>query len=171
MFVSRLGIIFNAVWGIIEGGWNDYFYRFVLFGMLFCFLLLRVPNIFGVNGFAVFLFVVIFPLFFALFLSRVIDGGVSEFCASLIPDGTPLWIAPFVCLSETLSYIVRPIVLMIRPFVNLTIGSMGGYVLGLLSLGTWWVFVFLFLLFFYEVFVACVHWFIVCSILSFSENH
>lgn len=41
------------------------------------------------------------------------------------------------CLSETLRYVVRPIVLMIRPFVKLTIGSMGGYVLGLLSLGTW----------------------------------
>lgn len=58
--------------------------------MLFCFLLLRVPKIFGVKGFAVFLFVVIFPLFFALFLRRVVDGGVSRFCASLIPDGTPM---------------------------------------------------------------------------------
>lgn len=98
--------------------------------------MLRVSYNFGIGGFAVFLFIVIFPLFFALFLGRVLDGGLSEFCACLIPDGTPVWIAPFVCLSETLSYIVRPIVLMIRPFVNLTIGAMGGYVLGLMSLGT-----------------------------------
>ena len=104
--------------------------------MFFCFLLLRVPGIFGVKGFAVFLFVYIFPLFLALFLRRITDRGVSGFCASLIPDGAPMWIAPFVCLSETLRYIIRPVVLMIRPFVNLTIGSMGGYVLGLLSLGT-----------------------------------
>lgn len=88
--MSRLGAVFSLVSWIIEGGWNDYFYRFVLFIMFGCFLLLRMPNIFGVKGFAIFLFVMIFPLFFALFLRRVLDGGVAQFCASLIPDGTPM---------------------------------------------------------------------------------
>lgn len=61
------------------------------------------------------------------------------------------------CLAETLSYLVRPVVLMIRPFVNLRIGAMGGYVLGLMSFSSSWVIGFLLLLFFYEVFVAVVH--------------
>jgi uncharacterized membrane protein len=60
---------------------------------------------------------------------------------------------------------------MIRPFVKLTIGALGGYVLGLRALGSFWVVGFMIVLFFYEVFVALVHWFIVCSILSFSEAH
>jgi hypothetical protein len=70
-----------------------------------------------------------------------------------------------------LSYLVRPGVLMIRPFVNLTMGSLGGYVLGSMRFRAFWVLIFLFVLFFYEVFVAVVHWFIVCNILSFSEDH
>lgn len=67
---------------------------------------------------------------------------------------------------------VRPIILMIRPFVNLTIGAMGGVALGAMSLefGVW-VLLFMVVLFFYEIFVALVHWFIVCNILSFSEEH
>jgi len=63
-----------------------------------------------------------------------------------------------VCLAETLSYIVRPVVLLIRPFVNLTIGSLGGVAIGVLGLKYGFgIFIFLIVLFFYEVFVALVH--------------
>lgn len=82
------------------------------------------------SGFRVFILFSIFPLFLALFVSRLLDGDIDVFFRGFIPLGTPLWIAPFVCLAETLSYLVRPIVLMIRPFVNLSIGALGGYVLG-----------------------------------------
>lgn len=75
------------------------------------------------------------------------------------------------CLAETLSYLVRPVVLMIRPFVNLTIGSLGGYAIGSMCFSVSWAILFLGFLFFYEIFVAVVHWFIVCNILSFSEDH
>lgn len=62
------------------------------------------------------------------------------------------------CLAETLSYIVRPVVLLIRPFVNLTIGSLGGVAIGVLGLKYGFgIFIFLIVLFFYEVFVALVH--------------
>nr|YP_010514549.1 ATP synthase F0 subunit 6 [Diplodiscus japonicus]UXL86280.1 ATP synthase F0 subunit 6 [Diplodiscus japonicus] len=171
MLLTRLHVLWCLVCRIVEGGWQEFLYRVVLLLVLCCFLLLRVPYIFGMSGFAVFLFVFVFPLFLALFVSRMSVEGISKFCAGLIPDGTPVWIAPFVCLTESLSYLVRPVVLLIRPFVNLTIGAMGGFVIGLLTLETWWVILFLFILFFYEVFVALVHWFIVCSILSFSEKH
>lgn len=146
-------------------------YRLVLFGLLFRFLILRIPYIYGLMGFGLYLFVVLSPMFLALFLGRIVDGGPFRFFSSFVPSGTPLWIAPFVCLAETLSYLVRPVILMIRPFVNLTMGSLGGYVLGSMRFGSHWVVLFLFVLFFYEIFVAVVHWFIVCNILSFSEEH
>nr|YP_010505935.1 ATP synthase F0 subunit 6 [Paragonimus skrjabini miyazakii]UXE35007.1 ATP synthase F0 subunit 6 [Paragonimus skrjabini miyazakii] len=171
MCVTRLGSISSFLEGLIVGGGGDFVYRIVLCGLLFCFLGLRFPYIFGLGGFGLFLFLVISPLFLALFFSRLFDGSVISFFSSFVPEGTPLWIAPFVCMAETLSYLVRPVVLMIRPFVNLSMGASGGYVLGLLSFRFEWVAFFLLFLFFYEVFVAIVHWFIVCNILSFSEDH
>nr|ALD62342.1 ATP synthase F0 subunit 6 [Echinostoma hortense] len=171
MFVSRL-IVFFKVIQLVSGGWNDFVYRLCLFSLLLSFLFLRVPYIYGMYGFGLFIFTFIFPLFLSLFLGRLLDFGPYSFFSGFVPVGTPLWIAPFVCLAETLSYIVRPVVLMIRPFVNLTIGVLGGFAIGSLSLKFGgWVISFLVLLFFYEVFVALVHWFIVCNILSFSEDH
>nr|QYA17641.1 ATP synthase F0 subunit 6 [Echinostomatidae sp. MSB para 30070] len=172
MLVTRLNAIFSAVSSLISGGWGDSYYRYCLFGLLLSFLFLRIPYIYGMSGFALFIVLVVLPLFLSLLLSRIIDVGPTSFFSGFVPPGTPLWIAPFVCLAETLSYIVRPIVLMIRPFVNLTIGTLGGVAIGGLGFkfGVW-IISFLFLLFFYEVFVALVHWFIVCNILSFSEDH
>nr|YP_009326179.1 ATP synthase F0 subunit 6 [Paragonimus ohirai]APD26971.1 ATP synthase F0 subunit 6 [Paragonimus ohirai] len=171
MYVTRLGSIGKFLVGLISGGQGDFIYRVVLCGLLFCFLSLRFPYLFGLSGFGLFLFFVISPLFLSLFFSRFSNGGGLLFFSCFVPEGTPLWIAPFVCMAETLSYLVRPVVLMIRPFVNLSMGAMGGFVLGLLSFRFEWVVFFSFFLFFYEVFVAVVHWFIVCNILSFSESH
>nr|YP_009261932.1 ATP synthase F0 subunit 6 [Echinochasmus japonicus]AKL39060.1 ATP synthase F0 subunit 6 [Echinochasmus japonicus] len=172
MFKSRLSGVFSFVTTVIGGGWGDYVYRFILFSMLLGFLFLRVPYIYGMFGFSLYLVLFIAPLFLALFIGRIFDVGPSSFFCGFVPLGTPLWIAPFICLAETLSYLIRPIVLMIRPFVNLTIGSLGGVALGSMcfSFGSF-VVAFLFILFFYEVFVALVHWFIVCELLSFSEDH
>nr|YP_009262361.1 ATP synthase F0 subunit 6 [Fasciolopsis buski]ANI86937.1 ATP synthase F0 subunit 6 [Fasciolopsis buski] len=172
MFFSRLSVVFGYVRSLVLGGWGDYFYRLCLFFLLLSFLFLRIPYIFGVLGFGLFLILVISPMFLSLFLGRLLDQGPFVFFSGFVPSGTPLWIAPFVCLAETLSYVVRPIILMIRPFVNLTIGAMGGVALGAMSLefGVW-VLLFMVVLFFYEIFVALVHWFIVCNILSFSEEH
>nr|YP_010853285.1 ATP synthase F0 subunit 6 [Metorchis xanthosomus]WGM81704.1 ATP synthase F0 subunit 6 [Metorchis xanthosomus] len=171
MFVSRLFSVFDYFSSVFSGGLRDFFYRLFLFVLFLGFLGLRLPYTYGMGGFALFIFFIICPLFAGLFFSRVSDGGFSEFFSCFVPLGTPLWIAPFVCLAETLSYIVRPLVLMMRPFVNLSAGALGGYALGLLSLLNYWVVLFLIFLFFYEIFVAVVHWFIVYSILSFSEDH
>nr|BDB04336.1 ATP synthase F0 subunit 6 [Fasciola gigantica] len=172
MFVSRLGVFYGFVVGFVSGGWGDYLYRLCLFFLLCCFLHLRLPYLYGLMGFGLFLVFMVAPLFLALFLGRLVDVGLFSFFSGFVPLGTPLWIAPFVCLAETLSYIVRPVVLLIRPFVNLTIGSLGGVAIGVLGLKYGFgIFIFLVVLFFYEVFVALVHWFIVCNILSFSEDH
>lgn len=84
--------------------------------------------------------------------------SISHFFASFIPLGTPLWISPFVCLAETISYIVRPVVLIIRPFLKLSIGALGGASLGAMCISYSSLIVFfLLIMFLYEIFVALVH--------------
>eukprot|EP00108_Taenia_solium_P011610 TsM_000335100 transcript=TsM_000335100 gene=TsM_000335100 len=50
---------------------------------------------------------------------------------SLIPVGTPIYICPLVCVAESISYIIRPVVLILRPFINIrlvsSIGDLKGY--------------------------------------------
>nr|YP_010231371.1 ATP synthase F0 subunit 6 [Apharyngostrigea pipientis]QSV37701.1 ATP synthase F0 subunit 6 [Apharyngostrigea pipientis] len=172
MFVaSRLKVFFSSYVFRLVGGLSDCFYWFVLLVVFSYFLLLRIPYIFDIGDFFFFLVVFIFPLFLSLMFSRFFSE-FRCFIACFVPSGTPLWIAPFVCLAETISYFVRPFVLIIRPFLNLSIGAFGGASLGYMSLkfGSLVLF-FLVVLFFYEVFVALVHWFIVCNILSFSVDH
>nr|ACB31848.1 ATPase 6 [Opisthorchis viverrini] len=171
MLVSRLSGVFDYFSSVFIGGLRDLCYCLSLFLLFMGFMSLRLPYFYGMGGFILFIFFVVSPLFCGLFFSRVLDGGLSRFVSCFVPIGVPVWIAPFVCLAESLSYVVRPVVLMMRPFVNLSAGALGGYAVGALCFINYWVVVFLVLLFFYEVFVAVVHWFIVYSILSFSEDH
>nr|QJD07229.1 ATP synthase F0 subunit 6 [Capsaloides cristatus] len=134
------------------------------------FIILRAPYSYGTLGFLFSILVFIGPLFCGIFFSRL-ESSVTTFLSSLVPPGTPLFIAPLVCLAETISFIVRPLVLMLRPFLNITIGGLGGMSLGLMAIGNKAVLAFLCLLFLYEVFVAVVHWFIVINILGFSIDH
>nr|AXR86360.1 ATP synthase F0 subunit 6 [Lamellodiscus spari] len=145
-------------------------FNLVLCFLLINFLLLRMPTIYGSLGFFVFVFCSIFPLFFGFLYSRL-EFSVLEFFSSLIPANTPLWIAPLVGLAETISYIVRPFVLIIRPFLNITIGILGSNALSSFCLNNNILILGLIFLFFYEVFVAVVHWFIVANILLFSRDH
>nr|QWV61014.1 ATP synthase F0 subunit 6 [Euryhaliotrema johni] len=145
-------------------------YIFLCGTLLGAFLFLRIPYVYGLSGFMLFLFVIVGPLFGSLFAGRI-ESGVDDFLSSLVPPGTPLWIAPFVGLAETISYIVRPAVLMLRPFLNITIGVYGGAKLGEMFMVNNFLFILLLVLFLYEVFVAMVHWFIVVNILGFSVEH
>jgi F-type H+-transporting ATPase subunit a len=109
-------------------------------------------------------------VFSSLFLGRLFLGGFI-FLSGFIPVGTPLWVCPLVALAETVRFVIRPFVLMLRPFINITLGCVGVAVVGGFGVSSGvWAFV-LFTIFFYEVFVALVHWFIVTSILLFSIDH
>nr|ABO86170.1 ATP synthase F0 subunit 6 [Gyrodactylus salaris] len=144
----------------------------LLLGILLEFILYRIPGVFDAHYFIVFLLVVLLPYFISLFTSRVaID--CEEFLCSFTPVGAPIAIAPFVCIAEGVSYVVRPFVLILRPFLNLTIGAFGALSLGgLISSGVNPVIFILFVfIFFYEIFVSLVHWFIVSNILIFSIDH
>nr|YP_010693884.1 ATP synthase F0 subunit 6 [Morishitium polonicum]WCD42521.1 ATP synthase F0 subunit 6 [Morishitium polonicum] len=174
MFLSHLNVVYDIVVGFIGGNLSNVkVYCRCLFLLLICFLCLRVPYLYGIYGFGILLIYLVFPIFVSLFFFRVFGLGMNSFFSSFLPVGTPLWISPFVCLAETLSYLIRPVVLILRPFINLTIGVFGGVSLGgiCFEVGYYWVVSFLIILFFYEIFVALVHWYIVCNILSFSKDH
>lgn len=148
----------------------SYYYAFLISGVLMLFLFYRVPYCYSPYLFAVLLVIVVFGLFLVLFISRVVDS-IDEFFSRFIPVGTPFYICPLVCLAESISYMIRPIVLILRPFINIRLGCVGSVTIGFLSFLHWsWVVCLLFI-FLYELFVAIVHWYIVVRILSFSIDH
>ena len=177
-FVSGWGMlsIFNKYNSIIVWLYNklicvfSYYYLWLLVCTLLLFLTYRVPYCYRPFLFSIFLVVVIFRAFISLFFSRLFLK-FKEFFSNFIPVGTPIYICPLVCLAETISYLIRPLVLILRPFINIRLGSFGAVALcNLCFLKLRWCIV-LFILFFYEVFVALVHWYIVTRILSFSIDH
>jgi len=54
MFVSRFEGVFWKVARFISGGFGDWLYRVVLAGLLLRFLRLRLPCLYGMSGFALF---------------------------------------------------------------------------------------------------------------------
>lgn len=151
-------------------GLFSYYYMCIMSLVLSLFIFYRVPYCYRPFMFFIFLVVVVFRRFISLFLSRILLK-VNLFFCRFIPVGTPLYICPLVCLAETIRYIIRPIVLILRPFINIRLGCMGGVAIGNLSfIKVFWS-ILLFILFFYEVFVAIVHWYIVTRILKFSVDH
>nr|UFQ88638.1 ATP synthase F0 subunit 6 [Anthocephalum sp. LRP 10372] len=148
----------------------SYYYLLSISGVLVYFLVYRFPYCYSPLLFIVFLLTVVFSSFIALFLRRLC-GNYEEFFSGFVPVGTPLYICPLVCLAETISYLIRPFVLVFRPFINISLGCFGAAAMGGFCFSnSLWV-IALILVFFYEVFVALVHWFIVTNILSFSIDH
>jgi len=146
--------------------------HFLVLFILSKFLLYRIPRTFDVFFFSSYLIIVLLPYFMSLVSRRIIKNW-EEFFARFTPIGAPIGIAPFVSIAEGISYIVRPFVLILRPFLNLTIGAFGALSVGRYlrtSLSPVVILLFTFL-FFYEIFVRVVHWFIVRNIIIFSIDH
>nr|BAV82511.1 ATP synthase F0 subunit 6 [Hymenolepis microstoma]BBB87189.1 ATP synthase subunit 6 [Hymenolepis microstoma] len=148
----------------------SYYYLLGLMGVLLLFISYRIPYCYSPYFFSIFLIVFVFSMFISLFTRRVFDN-FNVFFSQFIPIGTPVYICPLVCLAETVSFIIRPIVLILRPFINISLGCFGTVAVCNLCFNSWLLILVIFLLFFYEVFVAVVHWYIVTSILSFSIDH
>ncbi|TNN04699.1 ATPase subunit 6, partial [Schistosoma japonicum] len=47
-----------------------------------------------------------------------------------IPVGCPIYLAPFVCIIELIRFIIRPVVLLVRPFVKISAGVYFGVFVG-----------------------------------------
>nr|AHH81836.1 ATP synthase subunit 6 [Echinococcus canadensis]AWW04431.1 ATPase subunit 6 [Echinococcus granulosus sensu lato genotype G7]AWW04443.1 ATPase subunit 6 [Echinococcus granulosus sensu lato genotype G7]AWW04455.1 ATPase subunit 6 [Echinococcus granulosus sensu lato genotype G7]AWW04467.1 ATPase subunit 6 [Echinococcus granulosus sensu lato genotype G7] len=167
--VNDFGSLMGRFYVLVLKG-ASYYYFVLLMLVLFWFLVYRLPYCYSFYLFFVFLFGVVFVMFVSLFMCRVFSN-VNSFFASFVPLGAPLYICFIVCVAESISYVIRPIVLILRPFINISLGCFGAVALGnLCFVSCWWVLI-LVLLFFYEVFVASIHWFIVSSILDFSVDH
>nr|AWF71546.1 ATP synthase subunit 6 [Echinococcus granulosus]AWW04059.1 ATPase subunit 6 [Echinococcus granulosus sensu lato genotype G7]AWW04515.1 ATPase subunit 6 [Echinococcus granulosus sensu lato genotype G7]AWW04527.1 ATPase subunit 6 [Echinococcus granulosus sensu lato genotype G7]WBW05732.1 ATP synthase subunit 6 [Echinococcus granulosus] len=167
--VNDFGSLMGRFYVLVLKG-ASYYYFVLLMLVLFWFLVYRLPYCYSFYLFFVFLFGVVFVMFVSLFMCRVFSN-VNSFFSSFVPLGTPLYICFIVCVAESISYVIRPIVLILRPFINISLGCFGAVALGnLCFVSCWWVLI-LVLLFFYEVFVASIHWFIVSSILDFSVDH
>nr|AWW03663.1 ATPase subunit 6 [Echinococcus granulosus sensu lato genotype G6]AWW03675.1 ATPase subunit 6 [Echinococcus granulosus sensu lato genotype G6] len=167
--VNDFGSLMGRFYVLVLKG-ASYYYFVLLMLVLFWFLVYRLPYCYSFYLFFVFLSGVVFVMFVSLFMCRVFSN-VNSFFASFVPLGTPLYICFVVCVAESISYVIRPIVLILRPFINISLGCFGAVALGnLCFVSCWWVLI-LVLLFFYEVFVASIHWFIVTSILDFSVDH
>lgn len=148
----------------------SYYYLLVLVCVLLLFISYRIPYCYRPYLFYIFLIVFVFSMFVSLFSSRLFDK-FNIFFSRFIPVGTPIYICPLVCLAETIRFIIRPIVLILRPFINISLGCFGTVAVCKLCFNNLLLISVLFVLFFYEVFVAVVHWYIVTRILSFSINH
>nr|YP_626442.1 ATP synthase F0 subunit 6 [Schistosoma spindale]AAZ57329.1 ATP synthase F0 subunit 6 [Schistosoma spindale] len=156
---------------IIKTAKVEWWYGFIVLIIMLGFILTRCPYIFSILGFVSFLFVLIIPLYMSLVLSRI-DDSIMNFFASFIPDGSPMWILPFIPHIEILSYVIRPVVLLLRPFINISVGTYLGIMIGSLCFSfSGYLLIVLIFLFIYEVFIVFVHWFIVEEILKFSVLH
>lgn len=157
MLSSYLSVFYVYASSYVLTGLGRRVYLFVLFVLLGCFFSLRLPYVFGVMGFGVLVFYFILPIFFALFLCRL--RYFYDFSASFVPEGSPQKMAFFVRFAELISYIIRPLVLILRPFVKLSLGCLVSHELwSSLAGGSGFYMLFLgLLLFFYEVFVTLVH--------------
>nr|UFQ89130.1 ATP synthase F0 subunit 6 [Rhinebothrium fulbrighti] len=148
----------------------SYYYSVLLSCLLVLFLVYRFPYCYSPLLFCALLIVIVLSLFLSLFLRRVF-ASYNNFFSEFVPVGTPLYICPLVCLAESISYLIRPFVLIFRPFINISLGCYGAVALSGFCFSNNACFIAVGLVFFYEVFVALVHWFIVTSILSFSVEH
>nr|AER30453.1 ATP synthase F0 subunit 6 [Diphyllobothrium ditremum] len=164
-YSSLLSLIYTRILDLYS-----YYYLVILGGVLVLFLGYRFPYIYSPFFFAAILISYVFFCFVSLLLTRF-SNSPREFFSSFVPVGTPLYICPLVCCAETISYIIRPFVMIFRPFINLSLGCFGAVAVGQFCVINWWWLLILAVIFFYEVFVALVHWYIVTSILSFSVDH
>ncbi|VDN99055.1 unnamed protein product [Rodentolepis nana] len=92
-------------------------------------------------------------MFISLF-SRRLFRKFNTFFSGFIPVGTPIYICPLVCLAETIRFVIRPIVLILRPFINIRLGCVGTVAICKLCFNNVLLISVIFILFFYEVFVA-----------------
>ena len=55
---------------------------------------------------------------------RSARGGLLDFVAHLVPKGSPLGLAPFIVLIESVSLVIRPFTLAIRILANMIAGHL-----------------------------------------------
>lgn len=110
-----------SLWFLVEVGlYGIGGFRYFSFVLLFFFLFIRVPYVFGLVGLSLLVFVWVMTLFLAGMGCRL--GDFSLFFADFVREGVPLGFGVVVSGIELVSYLIRPMVLVLRPLVNLRFG-------------------------------------------------
>lgn len=167
LWVNSLFRLFRSVFSVVK---FEPLGMLIMSYLLILFLIIRCGYLYGRIGYVLLVYIALIPLFLALFL-RNVTGRCRFFFGGFVPVGCPMWIAFVACLLELVSYVIRPFVMLFRPYINLRMGYYCGVFLCGLCYEWGGLFIFLFLFFLYEVFVALIHWFIVYEILGFSVDH
>nr|QIX04629.1 ATP synthase F0 subunit 6 [Brachylecithum sp. PakAb2] len=151
----------------ISGGWGSLVYRLVMFFFLLTLFGLRVPYTFNLCLFVGFVVFWIFPVFVALLFSRL--SNLSTLLTSFLPSGSPMWIAPFIFYMEIVSLVIRSVVLMLRPVVNMAFGCLlcaaGHFTLEVQGQGG-----LIPVILIYEMCILLIHWYIVHQVLLFTHD-
>ena len=119
-----LSFIYELVDENIGSGGNNRFFPFIL--TLFLFIL--VGNLLGMFPYAYTFtsqLIVTFALASLVFLVVTVVGFAKhglKFFSYFLPQGVPLFLAPFIILIEFISYLSRPVSLSIRLFANMMAG-------------------------------------------------
>lgn len=102
----------------------------LFFSLIALNLLGLMPYIFSVTRHLSFTLVMGLPLWLSLLLSGIVYSP-SYWAASLLPEGAPRWLNPFLVLIETTRISVRPITLRFRLAANITAGHIVLTLIGL----------------------------------------
>lgn len=121
---SVFSLIYTSIINIYS-----YFYFLPLLLLFSTFLIYRFPYLYSPYIFFALLVMVLFGMFISMFLFRLFTKP-KEFFSSLLPAGTPMYIGPLVVMAETISYVIRPVVLIFRPYINIRLGCFGAMAMG-----------------------------------------
>ena len=162
---------FSIVLGKLVGG-NEVKIKYILASL---FIVYVSNNLLGLLPFCTSLTtdisVVIFTrlaIWLSSLLLRITD--FTPFFSSLIPSGTPWYLAPFICVIELVRLFIRPLSLSIRLVANMVAGHVVLSLLSELILMTPSVFLFYTLYYIIEVRVALIQTYIYCLLLMMYEN-
>jgi F-type H+-transporting ATPase subunit a len=104
--------------------------------VLFCNLFGMLPYSFTVTSHVSITFALAAFVFIGVTLIAIFKHGIVKFLKFFLPEGTPLWLAPFIFVIELFAYLIRPATLSIRLAVNMMAGHImlkiiAGFVIGL----------------------------------------
>nr|QLY90271.1 ATP synthase F0 subunit 6 [Glossiphonia concolor] len=130
--IPMMNLIFNQLGRTKSTNIKGYSIMVSMLFMLIIFINLMgmIPYSFSISTHLILTLSLGLPMWLSI-ISSSVSNNKKEFIASLLPDGAPDWLNPFLTLIETISIMVRPLTLSFRLAANM---SAGHIVLSLLGI-------------------------------------
>nr|YP_010166574.1 ATP synthase F0 subunit 6 [Tamerlania zarudnyi]QRV61243.1 ATP synthase F0 subunit 6 [Tamerlania zarudnyi] len=162
-------VVHNWIGRLSWDGKSDLIVRRFLGFVMIMFFIFYSPLCFNSCYFTYFVCGVSLPLYFGSAIDYLFSYKILDFYNLRPPY---VYLTPMLFISEFVSYVFRPLVLVLRPTVNFIFGHLGILSLGTIALvtGWWWLVLVICFIFSYEIFVSYVHWFIVGEISYFATG-